>query len=99
MLETQVQSLDREDPLEESIGNHFSILAWRIPWTEELARGLQPMGFAESQTRLKRLSSSSNLPFQDPFVPISLRPVLRIVAADVVGTVCHHVVNFFHLLF
>ena len=31
----QVQSLGREDPLEEGMATHFSILAWRIPWTEE----------------------------------------------------------------
>ena len=31
----QVQSLDREDPLEEGMANRSSILAWRIPWTEE----------------------------------------------------------------
>ena len=31
-----VQSLAREDPLEEGMGTHFSILAWRIPWTQEL---------------------------------------------------------------
>ena len=31
----QVQFLDREDPLEKGIATHFSILAWRIPWTEE----------------------------------------------------------------
>ena len=33
--ETWVQSLAREDPLEEGMGTHSSILAWRIPWTEE----------------------------------------------------------------
>ena len=33
--EIQVQSLGREDPLEEGIATHSSILAWRIPWTEE----------------------------------------------------------------
>ena len=33
--ETQVQSLDQEDPLEEGMATHSSILAWRIPWTEE----------------------------------------------------------------
>ena len=32
---TQVQSLDREDPLEKGMATHSSILAWRIPWTEE----------------------------------------------------------------
>ena len=41
--ETQVQSLDGEDPLEEGIATHASILAWRIPWTEEPG-GLQSMG-------------------------------------------------------
>ena len=41
--ETQVQSLDWEDPLEKGNATHSSILAWRIPWTEEPG-GLQPMG-------------------------------------------------------
>ena len=45
MWETWVQSLVWEDPLEEGMGTHSSILAWRIPWTEELG-GLQ---FMESQ--------------------------------------------------
>ena len=35
MQETRVQSLGQEDPLEKGIANHSSILAWRIPWTEE----------------------------------------------------------------
>ena len=35
MKEIKVQSLDWEDPLEESMATHFSILAWRISWTEE----------------------------------------------------------------
>ena len=35
--ETRVQSLGWEDPLEEGMATHSSILAWRIPWTEELA--------------------------------------------------------------
>ena len=35
MQETWVRSLDQEDPLEKGIANHSSILAWRIPWTEE----------------------------------------------------------------
>ena len=38
-----VRSLGREDPLEEGVATHSSILAWRIPWTEELGR-LQSMG-------------------------------------------------------
>ena len=35
MRETQVRSLSWEDPLEEGVAIHSSILAWRIPWTEE----------------------------------------------------------------
>ena len=35
MQETQVLSLDQEDPLEKEIATCCSILAWRIPWTEE----------------------------------------------------------------
>ena len=41
--ETQVQSLGREDPLEKGMATHSSILAWRIPWTEEIG-GLQSLG-------------------------------------------------------
>ena len=43
MCETQVQSLDWEDPLEKEMATHSSILAWEIPWTEEPG-GLQSMG-------------------------------------------------------
>ena len=43
MWETQVQSLGQEDPLEEGMATYSSILAWRIPWTEESGR-LQTMG-------------------------------------------------------
>ena len=35
MPETQVQSLGQEDPLEKGMATHPSILAWRVPWTEE----------------------------------------------------------------
>ena len=42
MQETWVQSLGREDPLEKGMATHSRILAWRIPWTEELG-GLQYM--------------------------------------------------------
>ena len=43
MQETWVRSLGREDPLEKGMATHSSILAWRIPWTEE-AGMLQSMG-------------------------------------------------------
>ena len=43
MRKTWVQSLGQEDPLENIMATHSSILAWRIPWTEEPGR-LQSMG-------------------------------------------------------
>ena len=43
MLETWVQSLGQEDPLEKGMATNSSILAWRIPWTEEPGR-LQSIG-------------------------------------------------------
>ena len=43
MWETWVRSLGREDPLEKEMATHSSILAWRIPWTEEPG-GLQSTG-------------------------------------------------------
>ena len=42
MQETQVQSLDQEDPLEKGMATYSSILTWRIPWTEKPG-GLQSM--------------------------------------------------------
>ena len=43
MQETSIPSLGREDPLENGMATHSSILAWRIPWIEEPG-GLQSMG-------------------------------------------------------
>ena len=47
MHEMRVQSLIREDPLEEEMATHSSVPAWEIPQTEELGR-LQSVGIAES---------------------------------------------------
>ena len=49
MWETWVQSLGQEDPLEKDMETHSSILAWRIPWTEEPV-GYSPWGHQESDT-------------------------------------------------
>ena len=46
MQETRVLALGREDPLEKGMATHSSILAWRIPWTEEPG-GLQVHGVAK----------------------------------------------------
>ena len=49
MRETKVRSLDRDDPLEKGMATHSSIVAWRIPWTEEpgrlQSRGLKRVGY------------------------------------------------------
>ena len=49
MQETWVHSLGREDPLEKGMATHSSILAWRIPWTEEPGK-LQSMGVTKCWT-------------------------------------------------
>ena len=54
MQETPVQSLGQEDPLEKGMATHSSILAWRIPWTEE-SGGLQSTG-SQSQIQLNNFT-------------------------------------------
>ena len=49
MQETQFQLLGQEDPLEKETATHSSILAWRIPWTEDPGR-LQSLGSQELDT-------------------------------------------------
>ena len=49
MQETRVRFLGQEDPLEKEMATHSSILAWKIPWTEEPG-GLQSMQLQESDT-------------------------------------------------
>ena len=51
MQETWVRSLDQEDALQKEMATHSSILAWRIPWTEELG-GLQSIESQKNRTRL-----------------------------------------------
>ena len=52
MQETWVQSLGWEDLLEKEMGSYSSILAWEIPWTDELGE-LQSMGLQKSQTQFR----------------------------------------------
>ena len=51
MWETQIRSLGQEDPLKEGMATHSTILAWRIPWTEE-SDVLQSMGVTKSLAQL-----------------------------------------------
>jgi len=55
--ETQVRSLGWEDPLEEGMATHFSVLAWRIPQAEEPGGRDLVHGIPKSRTRLKQLST------------------------------------------
>ena len=48
MQEAQLQSLGQEDPLEEDMEIHSSVLAWKIPWTKE-PDGLQSMGLQRAK--------------------------------------------------
>ena len=59
MQEMRVQSLDWEDALEKEMATHSSILAWKIPWTEEPG-GLQSMGSKKSQTQLSDYKQKQN---------------------------------------
>ena len=64
--ETLVQSLGWEDPLEEGMATHSSILAWRIPWAEKPG-GLQSKG---SQWHERRLCTHVLIYFSQPFCEI-----------------------------
>ena len=63
MQETQVQFPGREDPLEKEMAAHSSILAWRIPWTEEPS-GLQSMG-SQGSGMTSRLNHHHHHPSRD----------------------------------
>ena len=58
LQDTEVRSLGWKDPLEEKTATHSSILAWRIPWTEEPGE-LQSMGYKESNTTERLMLSLS----------------------------------------
>ena len=60
MQETQVHSLGREDLLEKQMATHSSILAWKIPWTEEPGR-LAVHGVTKSQTQLSDFNLHLNV--------------------------------------
>ena len=70
MQETWAWSLGLEDPLEEEMATHSSILAWEIPWTEE-SRGLQSMGlqrFGHNWVEKAMAPHSSTLAWKTPWM-------------------------------
>ena len=79
MRDTWVPSLGREDPLENEMATHSSILAWRIPWVEE-SGGLQSTG-SQSRTRLSDFTFT-----------FSLR--LSLVGRFMISDSCHYLVLF-----
>ena len=68
MHETQVQSLGQEDPVEKEMATHSSILAWKIPWTEEPG-GLQSMGSQRGRSNWG-LTCSTHTFFRDNWTPV-----------------------------
>ena len=75
MQETRVRSLGREDPLEKEMVTHSSILAWRIPWTEEPGR-LQSTGSKRVEHNWVTSLPKIDLPSPASFLP--LRAVLSV---------------------
>ena len=73
LQESRVQSLGQEDPLEKGMATHSSILAWRIPWTEEPCR-LQSMG---SQRVMRQTFSlfTCSIQFLETLI-VSIEPLL-----------------------
>ena len=69
MQETWIQSLGWEDPLEKIMATHSSILAWRIPWTEEPG-GLQSMGSERAGHDL--VTKQRNIPVYRPLSSLIL---------------------------
>ena len=68
MQKSQVRSLSWEDPLEEGMATHSSVLAWRIPWTEEPG-GLRPMG--SQKARHSRATNTLTSLFSHGFININ----------------------------
>ena len=64
MQEMQIRSLGWEDPLKEEMATHSSILAWKIPWTEESgmlhSMGLQRVGYYRAHTCVHTTTTTPN---------------------------------------
>ena len=78
MQETQVQSLGREDPLEKGMATYSSILAWRIPWTEEPDYSLWGCKESDMTERLtlKRIRKNIKLPGIQPVLKIFMKIIV-----------------------
>ena len=81
MQETWVQSLGWEDPLEEGMATHSSILAWKIPWTEEPGGAVhgaaKESDMTEHDTRAKSWNFKSDISFELKLVIMKFRVLLN----------------------
>ena len=77
MQETWVRSLGQEDPLEEEIATHSSILAWGIPWTEEPG-SYSPWGHKESDTTKQAPQWNRHNVFPLQYIRVPIHISLRI---------------------
>ena len=81
-MQTWVQSLGQKDPLEKGMATHSSILAWRIPWTEEPG-GLQSVGLKEKNGKLTTYKKSFQMSLQrrsSSYIPTAKYPRDKITA-------------------
>ena len=88
MQETQVQSLNWEEPLEKRLATHSSILVWRIPWTEEPGR-LQSMGLQRV-----RCHWATHTSFGSFHSSVHSSPLLDLYQAESRCTLNDYVVNY-----
>ena len=99
-MEMQVWSLGLEDPLEKNMATHFSILAWKIPWTEETS-GLQSMEVAKNWIWLRcwpftcghiycRMSLNWNLSDVFLIFRLELQNLRRKITGQVSFSSCHN---------
>ena len=72
MQDTWVESLGGEDPLEEEMATHSSILVWEIPWTEEPG-GLQSIGSQKSRTLLNNTRGKTSPTQPPPPFPVATK--------------------------
>ena len=90
MQELRVRSLGREDPLEEGMATHSSILAWRIPWTEEPG-GLQPIG--SQRVRHDWVSTHARTPLHIRDLSILAFDIRKLVLEPIPCGYCIMVIN------
>ena len=94
MQEGWIRSLDWEDPLEKGIATHSSIVAWKIPWTEEpgglQSMGLQRVGHDWAKSNVGSVKKGPDLEYSGVIGPVLVIAVVRSMAETLVvyGETC-----------